>query len=84
MISKMNDNEYSFIIADLMVTLDGLKDFVVKFWICGRELPFIFDEESDFCFMQEGIRIEKDNRVNYIFYDSIDNVQVLKGESNEN
>lgn len=76
-VSKVDDNEYTFLIADLMITLDQSDEFVVKFWICGRELPFTFTDRADFCFMQEGIRIEVDKRVNYIYYDSIDNIQVL-------
>ena len=54
-VSKVDDNEYTFLIADLMITLDQSDDFVVKFWICGRELPFTFTDRADFCFMQEGI-----------------------------
>lgn len=78
MISKLEENEYTYLIADLMITLDQADEFVVKFWISGNDLPFSFTDRADFCFMQEGVRIEVDGRVNYLFYDNIDNIQVLK------
>lgn len=81
MISKCEDCEYSILIADLMVTLDSADVFVLKIWMGGKELPFIFDDEHDICFLQEGIRAEKGTRVNYIFYDTIDNIQVLKNDN---
>ena len=77
MIRKCDDCEYTVLIADLMVTLDKLDDFILKIWIGGKELAFIFDEEHDLIFLQEGIKAEKDNRVNYIFYDQIDNIMVI-------
>ena len=80
MIQKCEDCEYSILIADLMVTLDSADEFVMKVWIGGKEIPFIFDDEHTITFLQEGIKAEKKNRVNYIFYDSIDNVMVIKNE----
>jgi hypothetical protein len=77
MIQKCDDCEYALAIADLMVTLDSLDFFVLKIWIGGRELPFKFDAEHTLTFLQEGIRAEKDNRINYVFYDSIDNIMVI-------
>lgn len=77
MIYKAEDCEYTILIADLMVTLDSLDEFIIKLWIGSKDLPFKFDNTSDFHFLQEGIRVETDNRINYIFYDTIDSIQVI-------
>lgn len=84
MIRKCDDCEYAVLIADLMVTLDKLDEFLLKIWTGGKELAFIFDDEHDLTFLQEGIKAEKDNRVNYIFYDQIDNIMVITNGINKN
>ena len=78
MIRKCDDCEYSVLIADLMVTLDRADQFILKIWTGGKELAFIFDDEHTLTFLQEGIKAEKGNRVNYIFYDTIDNIMVMR------
>lgn len=77
MIYKAEDCEYTVLIADLMVTLDSLKKFTLKIWVGSKDLPFKFDETSDLQFLQEGIKVETEDRIIYIFYDTIDSIQVI-------
>ena len=79
MIDKVNDCEYSFMIADLMVMLSGLDKYVVKIWV-GSELAFKYSDEWDILFIQEGMKFKRDNRVSYIPYDIIVNIQVFIDE----
>lgn len=74
-IRKMNDNEYSFIVADLMVTLDSLKEYILHIRV--GEYDFNFDETYDLVFMQEGIRASKDGRINYLLYELMELIQVI-------
>ena len=74
-IRKMNDNEYSFIVADLMVTLDSLDEYVLHIRV--GEYDFYFDESYDLVFMQEGIRASKDGRINYLLYELMELIQVI-------
>ena len=84
-IKKCEDCEYSVLIADLMVTLDSMDVFLLKIWTGGKELPFEFTEEHELVFLQEGIRTQRTTElfgesrtsVGYIFYDTIDNIQVF-------
>ena len=82
-IHKQDDCEYTFLIADLMTTLSFADKFVCKIWTGGKELPFIFDDEHTMLFLQEGIRASKGNRINYVLYDTIDNVQIFIDENRE-
>ena len=82
MIEVCDDCEYTVLIADLIATL-MTKDkhdesFILKIWITGSELPFEFDSSNHFDFLQEGIRIETKERIVYLFYDILTQVEVLK------
>ena len=37
MIYKAEDCEYTILIADLMVTLDSLDEFIIKLWIGSKD-----------------------------------------------
>jgi hypothetical protein len=76
MINICKDCEYTTLIADLIKTLDGFDRFELKIWINGCELPHMFDESCDFCFLQEGLRVSLWNTVEYIFYDLISAIEV--------
>lgn len=80
MIELCDKCDYSIIIADLIATLmtkDENKElFVLKIWVHSCELPFDFESSSHFNFLQEGIRIESNGSVMYIFYDEIQYVRV--------
>ena len=77
MISLCDDCEYTILIADLIETLASMKKFVLRIWIGSNELPLMFNHEYDVKFLQEGIRIQKNNVVEYIFYDVITEVRVI-------
>lgn len=77
MISVCDDCEYTVTIADLIETLAGLDKYLLKIWVTGSELPFGFDHEYDLHFLQESIRIQRGNVVEYIFYDLISYVRVI-------
>ena len=76
MISKVDNNEYSFMIADFMVTLDSLDTYGLHIRV--GEYDFNFDETYDLQFMQEGIRAEKDGRINYLLYELMELFQLIK------
>ena len=77
MISVCQDCEYTVLIADLIETLSAMDKFVLRIWIGNNELPFLFNHEYDIKFLQEGIRIQKMNVVEYIFYDVITELRVI-------
>lgn len=82
MIELCDDCDYSILIADLIATLltydkDG-KSFILKIWINGSELPFEFESSNHFSFLQEGLRVESMDKIEYLFYDIWSQVEVLK------
>lgn len=82
MIELCDDCDYTVLIADLIATLmiydKDKKPFVLKIWITGSELPFEFDCSSHFNFLQEGLRVETREKIVYLFYDMISEIEVLK------
>lgn len=82
MIEVCDDCDYTVLIADLIATLmtydKDKKPFILKIWINGTELPFEFDCSSHFDFLQEGLRVETNERIVYLFYDILSEVEVLK------
>lgn len=82
MIELCDDCEYTILIADLIATL-GVMDkdnqsFILKIWLTGSELPFEFDSGNHFNFLQEGLRVEDEDKVTYLFYDVIHQIEVIK------
>ena len=82
MIELCENCDYTILMADLIATL-MTKDkhnepFTLKIWITGSELPFEFDSGSHFDFLQEGIRVETNERIVYLFYDIISQIEVIK------
>lgn len=82
MIELCDDCDYTILIADLIGTLMAYdkddKYFVLKIWINGTELPFEFESYNHFDFLQEGLRVETNKRIIYLFYDIISQIEVLK------
>ncbi len=82
MIEVCDDCDYTVLIADLIATLmtydKDKKPFILKIWITSSELPFEFDCSSHFNFLQEGLRVETNERIVYLFYDILSEVEVLK------
>lgn len=76
-IYKKEGCDYSVMIADLMITLDSLKKFIVKFWIGTVEVPYEYEEDSDFEFLQEGIKITTDGKSTYLWYDTITTMEII-------
>lgn len=82
MISLCEDCEYTITIADLIATLmtkekEG-ESYQLKIWYSNTELPFIFDSDCLFDFLQEGLRVEDKTGIRYVFYDLITSIEVLK------
>lgn len=79
---KVEDNDYAILIANVMTTLDGLKEFTIKFWIGAVELPFTYyGTISDFEFMQEGVKITTHNAHMFLWYDTINAIKVVEDEN---
>ena len=76
MIKKNDDCEYTITIADLMVTLSELDEFIVWIWIGSVEKPLKFTDSDEFTFLQESIKVKKDNHIEYVLYDMITHIQV--------
>ena len=77
MISVCDDCEYTTMIADLIETLASMDKFLLKIWIGNSELPYLFNHNHDIRFLQEGVRIQNENVVEYIFYDIINDLRVI-------
>ena len=84
MISKCEDCDYTITIADLMVMLSELDEFILKIWISGSEIPFKYSQDDDFKFLQESLKIVSDGFVDYIYYDTITMVRVYYGNRTKN
>lgn len=82
MIELCDECDYTILIADLIATLLTMdkhkQPFTLKIWINGSELPFEFKSSDFFNFLQEGIRIETKDRIEYLFYDVITEMVVEK------
>ncbi len=76
MISKCEDCEYTVTIADLMVTLSELEHFFVQFWINSVEIPVTVFDDADIKFLQESIRVDDGDSIQYILYDMITHIEV--------
>ena len=82
MIELCDDCDYTILIADLISTLmiydKDNTPFLLKIWIGGSELPFEFKSSYHFYFLQEGIRVETNDKIEYLFYDVINQIEVIK------
>ena len=82
MIELCKDCEYTVLIADLIATLMTYEkyndSFELKIWYSNTELPFIFDSKCYFDFLQEGLRVEYNSNIKYLFYDLITSIEVIK------
>ena len=70
------DSEFSILVADFIETVASTTKFLLLIWINGSELPFEFDQDCIFYFMQEGFRVSKNKTIDYIFYDNIASVRL--------
>ncbi len=79
MIDVGDDCEFATLIAELIKTLSAFDKglFVLKVWVTGTELPFIFENHCDFLFLQEGIRITDKEDVLFLWYDTIAYIRVI-------
>lgn len=82
MINVCDDCEYTILVADLIATLMVLeKDnerFELKLWYNNRDLPFTFESDCAFDFLQEGIRIDNMATILYLWYDAIECFEVIR------
>lgn len=76
MIGVHKECDFSIIIADFIETLDGTDKFTLKIWLNTSELPYEYSEKSNFYFMQEGVRIMDNQKIDYIFYDVIVSMRI--------
>lgn len=82
MISLCDDCDYTILIADLIATLmvneKYEEPFELKIWYSNTEIPFVFDSNCQFDFLQEGLRVTDGTVIKYLFYDLITSIEVLK------
>lgn len=82
MIELCDDCDYTILIADLIATLitfeKDKESFELKIWYSNTEIPFSFDSDSLFSFLQEGLRVEYNSKITYLFYDLITSIEVIK------
>ena len=71
------DSEFSILVADFIETIASTTKFLLLVWINGSELPFEFNQNCTFHFMQEGFRVSNGNTIDYIFYDNIATVRLV-------
>ena len=75
-ISIADENEFTFLIADLIETLSGTGEFILKIWVNNNEIPYKYTHEDNFYFMQEGFRVSSDGVIDWFFYDMISSVRL--------
>ena len=82
MIEVCDDCDYTVMIADLIATLMTLdkhnEKFTLKIWISNTELPFPFESNCHFDFLQEGLRVDDLSTIRYLFYDIITLIEVVR------
>lgn len=83
MISIDNEGEFTYTIFDLIKQMNAVDKFVVKIWSANSELAFVYDESSDFHFLQESIRVTNGDKITYITLDSIVSIILYKNTSKE-
>lgn len=83
MITIDTDGEFTYTIFDLIKQMNEVDKFVIKMWTSNSELAFLYDESSDFHFLQESIRITYGDKVTYITLDSIVSIILYKNKSKE-
>ena len=76
MITVHDDSEFTILIADFIETLAKTERFQLRVWISGSELPIPLDETCIFHFMQEGFRVTIGNKILWIFYDTINSMEL--------
>ena len=74
---EVGDGEFSYTISDLIKTLAKTYRFKLKIWLTGVELPLEFNDECDFTFLQESVKVVDENLIQYVFYDLIANIRVV-------
>ena len=79
MISIESDNDFTYLIADLIKQLSVLEKYTFKVWVTGSDLPFEFNENCSYHFMQEGMRVINGTGIGYLFYDTISAMEIIKG-----
>ena len=78
MISVCDDCDYTVLTADLIETLAGLDEFILRIWVSGSEISYDFkSSEKDFKFLQEGLKVSDSEMIDYVFYDTIVSVKVI-------
>lgn len=83
MISIAEDGEFTYTIFDLIKQMNAVDKFVVKIWSANSELAFMYDNSSDFHFMQESIRVTTGDKVTYITLDSIVSIILYRNKTKE-
>ncbi len=79
MIQVCDDCEYTILIADLIESLARSDSFLLRIWVSGSEISYDFRSfEKDFKFLQEGLKISDEEMIDYIFYDTIVSIKVIK------
>lgn len=81
MISIDDDGEFTYTIFDLIKQMNEVDKFVVMIWTANSELAFKYDDSSDFHFLQESIRVSKDDKVTYVTLDSIVSIILYKNRT---
>ena len=74
---EVGEGEFTYTVSDLIQTLAKLDQFKLKLWVNNVELPFTFSHECDFTFLQESVKVVKDNHIEYVLYDFITHVKVV-------
>ena len=74
---EIGDGEFTYTVSDLIKTIAKLDKFKLKIWVSTVELPFTFSHECDFTFLQESVKVVKDNHIEYLLYDFITHIKVV-------
>ena len=74
----VGDGEFSYFVTDTIITLNDLEEFDFKIWIQNVDLPFEYDETYEYLFLQEAMKVSNDTLVEYILYDMISYMTIIK------
>ena len=68
--------EYPELIEELISDLSYSDSFEsINIW-CGVEIPYNFDNQSILEFLQDGLKVTKEDCIYYIYYDTITGLMV--------
>ena len=72
--------EYSTLIASFIEQLASLDKFILNIHMSNGTTPLPFTDDDSFIFYDDGVRIQSDNHISFIFYDMLVGMEIIHKE----